>query len=276
MNARQLRLIEQAHPSQLERLRLPTPADVAARRRAAFREDVLAILDAGQLDPFLALVEDLVGSREPAELAAAAFKMAAQAREATRPGGPASWLEVQSEETMPQIVAEEDTSAPSDGRPPRRDRRDRERPRPRGGAMTRIFLRVGRDQGVRPTDIVGAIANEANIPGDSIGEIDIYDAFAFVEVPEDAVDRVLNALSTTTIRGKNPRPTLARPSGTWPEDDMRDDGRMRSGPNGREREREDRPRPLHGASPKPHRKTTSGYRGDVRRQNFPAGRHKQR
>jgi len=268
---RQLRLIEQGIRRNLERLRLPTMADVASRRRAAFREDVLAILDAGQLDPYLALVEDLVGSREPAEIAAAAFKMAAQAREATRPGGPASWLEVQSEETMPQLMAEDGApAAPSDARPNRRDRR--ERLRPRGGAMTRIFLRVGRDQSVRPTDIVGAIANEADVQGDSIGEIDIYDAFAFVEVPEDAVDRVLNALNATTIRGKNPHATLARPNGTWPEDDMRDDGRMRGGQNGRDRE--ERPRSLRGASPKPHRKTTSGYRGDVRRQNFPPGRHK--
>ncbi len=265
---RQLRLIEQGIRRNLERLRLPTVADVAARRRAAFREDVLAILDAGQLDPYLALVEDLAGSREPAEIAAAAFKMAAQAREATRPGGPASWLEVPSEETEPQLVTpEEAIAAPAEGRPNRRERRER-LPR-RGGAMVRMFLRVGRDQGVRPTDIVGAIANEADVPGDSIGEIDIYDAFAFVEVPEDTVDRVLNALNSTTIRGKNPRATLARPSGTWQEDDMRDDGRMRGG-----REREERPRSLRGASPHPRRKTTSGYRGDVRRQNFPPGRRK--
>ncbi len=89
---RQLRYIEQAIHRRLQRLRLPTPADVAARRRAAFREDVLEILDAGQLDPFLALVEDLAGTHNPTELAAAAFKMAAQARDAGRHGGPETWL----------------------------------------------------------------------------------------------------------------------------------------------------------------------------------------
>ena len=89
---RQLRFIEQAIHRRLQRLRLPTPADVAARRRAAFREDVLRILDAGQLDTFLALVEDLAGSHDPTELAAAAFKMAAQARDASRPGRTRTWL----------------------------------------------------------------------------------------------------------------------------------------------------------------------------------------
>src|SRR5262249_51116404 len=90
---RLLREIERAIPRHLEQLRLPTPADVAARRRAAFREDVLAILDAGQLDPYLALVEDLAGTHEPAELAAAAFKLATEAREAARPGAGISWIE---------------------------------------------------------------------------------------------------------------------------------------------------------------------------------------
>ena len=47
---RHLHFIEQAIHRRLQRLRLPTMADVAARRRAAFREDVLRILDAGELD----------------------------------------------------------------------------------------------------------------------------------------------------------------------------------------------------------------------------------
>ena len=83
---RQLRFIEQAIHRRLERLRLPTRADVAARRRAAFREELLSILDGGQLDPFLSLVDDLADTHDPAQLAAAAFKMVAQARESRRPG----------------------------------------------------------------------------------------------------------------------------------------------------------------------------------------------
>src|SRR5579872_5761144 len=61
---RMLQGIERAIHRRLERLRLPTPADVAARRRAEFREDLLAILDGGQLDAFLALVEDLAGTHD--------------------------------------------------------------------------------------------------------------------------------------------------------------------------------------------------------------------
>src|SRR5579871_6457386 len=104
--------IEHAIHRNLERLRLPTPADVAARRRAAFREDILSILDAGQLDPFLALVEDLAGTHEPAQIAAAAFKLAAQAREAARPGSGISWINAPAEAAAPEAAPRADAMRP--------------------------------------------------------------------------------------------------------------------------------------------------------------------
>jgi ATP-dependent RNA helicase DeaD len=259
---RQLRLIEQGIHRNLERLRLPTPADVAARRRMAFREEVLSILDGGQLDPYLALVEDLVGSREPADLAAAAFKMAAQAMQARRPGQPMNWMEMPPPTEQPEPFEQperpgrfdrrERDERPRDGREGRDGGRDTRERRARArtflrdtehGApgMARLFIRVGRQDSVRPTDIVGAIANEAHIPGDSIGDIDIYDGFSFVEVPEEAAERVRTALNATTIRGRAPRATLARPAGEWMEDvDMRDERR----PTRPSRAAEDERRPL--------------------------------
>jgi DbpA RNA binding domain len=77
----------------------------------------------------------------------------------------------------------------------------------------RLFLRVGRRDGVRPADLVGAIANEAGLSGDLIGDIDLYDTFSFVEVPEDSGEKVIDALNATTIRGREPRATIALPEG---------------------------------------------------------------
>src|SRR5579884_1542681 len=236
---RLLRDIEHGIHRRLERLRLPTPADVAARRRAAFREELISILDAGQLDPYLALVEDLAGERDPAELAAAAFKLAARTREAAHPGRGLAWIEAPEEVAATPDALTAEVEGAGAGRPEnRRARRERERERepgeirPEGAAprgprrdrvtglpMARLFLRVGKRDGVRPSDLVGAIANEANIPGDVIGDIDLYDTFSFVEVPEDAADRVIDALNGTTIRGREPRATIARPSGEWEHPD---------------------------------------------------------
>lgn len=195
---RQLRLIEQSTHRRLQPLRLPTPADVAARRRAFFREDILRMLDAGQLDSFLALVEDLAGTHDPAVLAAAAFKMAAQARETRHPRRAAEWPQ------LPTGLPAAEVAVPPEGARPRA--------RARGaGRIARLFLRVGRRDDVRPADIVGAITNETGIPGRSIGDIDIYDNFSFVEVPEASAAMIMAALNRTTIRGVKPQVTLARP-----------------------------------------------------------------
>ena len=106
--------------------------------------------------------------------------------------------------------------------------------------MARLFLRVGHRDGVRPADLVGAIANEAGVPGSDIDNIDIYDQFAFVEVPEETVDTVLEALNRTTIRGREVQASIARPSDdsesrdlgrTGPRDGRRTDRRPSYSPN---------------------------------------------
>lgn len=50
-------------------------------------------------------------------------------------------------------------------------------PRELSQGMVRLFIGAGRDAGVRPQDLVGAIANEAGIPSKLIGSIDIADRF---------------------------------------------------------------------------------------------------
>lgn len=68
--------------------------------------------------------------------------------------------------------------------------------------MVRFFIGAGRRNGVRPSDIVGAIANEAGVPGHVIGAIDIYDDFTFAEVPVQYRDQVLTGMSGATIRNR--------------------------------------------------------------------------
>src|SRR5699024_10521720 len=83
--------------------------------------------------------------------------------------------------------------------PPReqgRDRPDGKRPERRGpgagaGAgqgVARLYFGLGRRAGLRPQDLVGAIAGESGISARDIGAIQITDRFSLVEVPEDAAD----------------------------------------------------------------------------------------
>jgi len=68
--------------------------------------------------------------------------------------------------------------------------------------MVKVRLAFGRKSGVRPADIVGAIANESGISGRDIGNIEIGNGFALVEIPEDAADSVVEAIRGTKIRGQ--------------------------------------------------------------------------
>jgi ATP-dependent RNA helicase DeaD len=190
----------------IERLRLPTLADVVARRRETFKETIREVINSGDLEGYTALVTDLSGEFDPAALAAAAFKMV---------------LGEQPNVTDDPLAAREPDDRPrrfDDRREGRyEDRREwRDERGPRGPRVddrnsTRIFLDIGRDDGVRPADIVGAIANEAGISGRAIGAIELSDRFTFVDIPGGAAERVLRALKNTTIRGKRVTPSIARP-----------------------------------------------------------------
>lgn len=83
-------------------------------------------------------------------------------------------------------------------------------PREKDANMTRLSITIGRQDYVRPGDIVGAIAGEAGISGGSIGHIDIYDNHTFVDVPNDVVNQVLNRMEGNTIKGRRISIEVAR------------------------------------------------------------------
>jgi ATP-dependent RNA helicase DeaD len=68
--------------------------------------------------------------------------------------------------------------------------------------MTRLFLNLGKKDFIRPADIVGAIAGESGLTGKSIGGIDIFDNFSFVDVPHKDAEHVVRVMKNNTIKGR--------------------------------------------------------------------------
>jgi ATP-dependent RNA helicase DeaD len=68
--------------------------------------------------------------------------------------------------------------------------------------MVRLWVSLGRQAGLRPADLVGAIANEAGISAREIGGIEIEDRFSLVEVSDHAADQAVQALRATSLRGQ--------------------------------------------------------------------------
>jgi ATP-dependent RNA helicase DeaD len=88
---------------------------------------------------------------------------------------------------------------------------ERERARERAAAATvaaesprsaRIFVNAGERDGVSARDLVGAIANEAGVPGARIGKVELRENHALVEVPEDRAQQIATRLTGVTLRGR--------------------------------------------------------------------------
>ena len=176
-----LRNIERLLKHKLEIAKVPTVADLKARRleltRAALQE---ALLDEGANEHYRVVVDSLSDDHDPMDIAMAAVRMYHLAT------------------VGDDSDKEGDVSAPVPPAPsPYGARPGREEP-----GMARLFIAAGRIAGIRPQDLVGAIANEAGVSGKQIGAIQITDKFSLVEVAEDSAEAVIRALRNTKIKGK--------------------------------------------------------------------------
>jgi ATP-dependent RNA helicase DeaD len=184
---RMLKSIERATKQQIRVEKIPTVADLRARRleltRAALHESLLE----DDLDRYRVVVETLADEFDVMEVALAAVKLAHEV-------GGAAADEEDIEDVAPRPAR--------DGRARQGAGRDERRGRAPSGGMTRIFIGAGRAAGIRPQDLVGAITGESRLSGRDIGAIEIADRFALVEVPETAADHVIAALRGSTIKGR--------------------------------------------------------------------------
>jgi len=77
--------------------------------------------------------------------------------------------------------------------------------------MVRFFLNVGRSAGLGPREVAEVIAEQAGIPARTIGRIDLFDSFAFVEVPTEVAPFVYEALRNARINGRRVNVEPAKP-----------------------------------------------------------------
>ena len=171
--ARFLRNVEQVTKQRIKTEAVPTIVDLRARKLELTRASIEEALSAGDLDDYRVVIETLAAEHDLIDVATAAVKLVHESRNRS-----SSSEEIVSEPTL------------------RPNQRDRDR------TTTRLFIGLGRSSGIRPKDIVGAIANEAGVPVSGIGAIDIADRFSLVDVPEGEAKSVIAALRATTLRGK--------------------------------------------------------------------------
>jgi ATP-dependent RNA helicase DeaD len=194
---RLLRAIEAYTKQKIDVIAVPTVAELRARRldltKASLRETLLG----GGLDDVRVVVESLSDEFGIVDIAAAAVKLAHTALQG----------DVQEREIPPAPALDRPSLRPRPGdRAGPSSRREHGRPssarRAGSDPMTRIHVGAGRQAGVGPGDLVGAITGEAGIGSREIGAIEISDRFSLVEVPERLAESILAALRASTIKGR--------------------------------------------------------------------------
>lgn len=190
-----LRLVERFARQKLTLAQLPTEESIRLRREEKLMENVRVWLQRGRCKRERELVEALVAEgHDPLQVAAIALKIA-RAEEKQRPV--AEVAVVQPETPRPVSGRRERYPLRGQGRPGRRTQEAG--PVSHEPGMVRLSLRLGKSHGIRPNDIVGAIAFHADIPGSAIGKILIQEKRSLVDVPEQFVGKVL-AASDAQIR----------------------------------------------------------------------------
>ncbi len=206
--------------------KVPSVNDLTMRRMKKTGEEVAAkIGDAESADLYRSIVEGLTADHDPIDVAIAAVRLAHESAGRTT-----------KEEEIPDVS--EQSGKGRNDRGDRRDRYDRDDRGDRGGRFEKkgqghrgqrdsrgggddnravrnsdgshrveagfvsLQFNLGRSAGLRPGDLVGAIANEANMRGSEIGAIKINDKSAFVQVPEQQAGKILRSLEGAKIRNK--------------------------------------------------------------------------
>jgi ATP-dependent RNA helicase DeaD len=191
---RMLRSIEAVTRQKIEVATVPSVADLRARRLELTRASVRERLVAGDLEDVRVVVESLAQEFDLVDVAAAAIKLA---HTALSGGG--------EEQEVPAVPPPRDRSRQDRGAREghaRGERPFRAAPSRAPHEMARLFIGAGRRAGIRPADLVGAIANEAGISSRDLGAIEIADGFSLVEVPAALADQVIAAMKRATLRGE--------------------------------------------------------------------------
>ncbi len=215
---RLLAAIEKATGKAIEKMVLPTADEVTDKRVGRFKQRITEELSTADLDLFRKLVQDYQHEYgvPVVEIAAALGSLAqgkkplqlqASAAEKEEVKGKHGGSNASSFKPGRERREREDGRRSSEDRPPReatpkparKPRSDKEK---LDVGMERYRLEVGHVHGVKPGNIVGAIANEAEIDSEYIGRVEIFDDYSTVDLPEGMPKEIFKHLRSVWVSGQ--------------------------------------------------------------------------
>ncbi|MGC2031082.1 MAG: DEAD/DEAH box helicase, partial [Steroidobacteraceae bacterium] len=202
-----LRVIERATRQVIEPMNLPTVDAVNALRITKFKQRVSETIAKGEAAAFRPVLEQFEAETGlPLIEIAAALASLSQgttplllAGKSERPAERAA-ERPRLPDAAPAVVAAAAGSRPADSAPERKSR-----VKFGAGHMETFRIEVGSIHGIKPGNIVGAIANEAGIEGVHIGRVDIREDYSFVDLPEGMPKQIFTELQQVRVVGRELR-----------------------------------------------------------------------
>lgn len=168
--------IQRQTNSHMHRMSIPTAAEIAESRAKESIARIKTVVGSEDLTKYLEIINGLVNEGyDPVQLAAAYLK-------------------------------EQSSYSDSSGANERPESQFSEQP-----GSARLFISAGRKDGFSPRDIVYAVSSACNMPERAVGDIQMYPAYSFVQIPSSYVNRVISRLDGAEIRGVRIGVSTARP-----------------------------------------------------------------
>ena len=198
-----LRAIERATRQPIEPMNLPTIEDVNVQRVAKFKLRIAAALASGAGGGYRAVLEDFVRETDT-DITDVAAALASLAQ------GKTPLLLSGKQTAGHEHTAAHEHEAQSSAAAPARSavmhheaaRGAKQRGRGRFDPQENYRIAVGRVHGVQAGNIVGALANEAQLQGSQINGIDIREDHTFLRLPEGLPASLLAHLARVRVKGQ--------------------------------------------------------------------------
>jgi len=194
---RMLQSIERATRQPITMMQLPSKEQITHHRINGFKQSIIDVLNTENLDFFSTLVAELC--KEQQILPEDAAKALAFLAQKSNP------LFIERKESEPEAESfkrERGERSERGERPARGERKERGERRESDVPMTTYRIEVGREHGVMPKDIVGAIANEVQLNRDHIGHIRLFELFSTVELPTDLPKELVAHLKKVRVKSQ--------------------------------------------------------------------------
>ncbi|MBD8527679.1 DEAD/DEAH box helicase [Pseudoxanthomonas sp. CAU 1598] len=257
-----LRSIERATRQPIEQMSLPSVDAVNEQRVSKFLSRITDALGDPELAPFQAMIRRYKSEQNVSadDVAAALARLLQGEEPLLLPPEPVQTPRPERPRRGPPESGESARSAPPRVAPQE------------GYAMEAYRVEVGYQHGVKPGNLVGAIANEAGLESRFIGRIEIGDEYSLVDLPEGMPEELIAHMQGVWVSGQRLKMRKATARDELPSRGSKRPGGKRAGPGGPGGRGDDRGEGRPSRGPKPGGNKPDGYKsGGYKPGGFKAG-----